>query len=239
MISGNFSLRLGDRENSSKSVVSRRNQESWQVCYIPYVYLVFRVFKMGIYAGFGYVEERDRAKKEDSEHFYVFYRQIKLTVEAALKSWCHADNMTARRLVSNYLRKQRFTILIAFVGILLFRGSFVFIRILVNDGSQNLRCALPHICLVCSLLRETRFYILIVTACCSYVVVFGMLCYEVVTFNDWLLTNNSHLFELLQDLSMDALNENEEDKDEEDKKKTRKMRKMKKRVVIYFCLNRT
>ena len=96
---------------------------------------------MGIYAGFGYVEERDRAKKEDSEHFYVFYCQIKLTVESALKSWCHADNMTARRLVSNYLRKQRFTILIAFVGILLFGGSFVFIRILVNDGSQNLRCA--------------------------------------------------------------------------------------------------
>ena len=186
--------------------------------YIPYIHLVLRVFEMKIYAGFDYVEERNRAKKEDPEHLYAYYSQIKLTLEAALMSWCHPDNMTARRLVSNYLKKQYFTILIAFVGILLFGGSFVFIRILVNDGSQNLHCALPHICLVCSLLRETRLYILIVTACCSYVVVFSMLCYQVVTFNDWLPTNNSHLFELLQDLPMDALNQNEEDEDEEEDK---------------------
>ena len=117
--------------------------------------------------------------------------------------------MTARRLVSNYLIKQYFTMLMAFVGILVFGGSFILIRILAKDSSQNLHCALPHICLICSLLRETRLYILIVTACCSYVIVFGMLCYHVVTFNDWLPANNSQLFELLQDLSMDALNENE------------------------------
>ena len=101
--------------------------------------------------------------------------------------------------------------LMAFVGILLYGGSFILIRILVKDSSQNLHWALPHICLICSLLRETRLYILSVTASCSYVIVFGMLCYgyHVVTFNDWLPANNSHLFELLQDLSMDALNENE------------------------------
>ena len=47
---------------------------------------------------------------------------------------------------------------------------------------------------------------MVAAACSSYVVVISMLCYQVVTFNNWLPTNNSHLFELLQDLSMDALN---------------------------------
>ena len=178
--------------------------------YIPYIYLLFRVFERKIYAGFSYVEERNRGKKENPEHKYAFYSQKKLTMEAALMSWCHPDNMTTRRLVSNYLKKQYFTIVIASVGVLLFGGFFISISILVNVSSQNLHCALPHICLICSLLRKTRLYILIVIACCSYGVVLGMLIYQVVTFNDRLPTNNSHLFELLQDLSMEALNENEE-----------------------------
>ena len=179
--------------------------------YIPYIHLVFRVFERKIYAGFMYVEERSRAKIQHPKHIYAFKSQIQLTVEAALMSWCHPDNMTARRLVSNYLKKQYLTMFIAFIGIFLFGGSFAFIRFFVNDSSQNLHCALPHICLICSLLGETRLNTLIVTACCSYVIVFIMLCYQVVTFNDWLPTNNSHLFELLQDLSMDALNEDESD----------------------------
>ena len=103
--------------------------------YIPYIHLVFRVFERKIYAGFNSVEERNRAEKEDPENLYAFYSQIKPTVEAALMSWCHPDNMTARRLVFNYLKKQYSTILIAFVGILLFGGSFILIRVLVNDGS--------------------------------------------------------------------------------------------------------
>ena len=180
--------------------------------YIPYIHLVFRVFERKIYAGFRYVEERNRAKIQHPKHIYAFKRQKKLTMEAALMSWCHPDNMTARRLVSNYLKKQYFTMFIAFVGILLLGASFILIRILVNNGSQNLHCALPHICLICSLSREIRLGFLIATTCCSYGVVFSILCYQVVTFNDWLPTNNSHLFELLQDLSMDALNEDESDK---------------------------
>ena len=142
--------------------------------YIPYIHLVFRVFERKIHAGFREIEERNRAEEQDPEHKYAYYSQIKPIMEAALMSWCHPDNMVVRKLVFNYLKKQFFTMLIAFVGILLFGGSFIFIRILVNNSSQNLHCALPHICLICSLLRETRLYTLIVTACCSYVIVFIM-----------------------------------------------------------------
>ena len=177
--------------------------------YIPYIHLVFRVYGIWIYAGITNVAERNRKKELDVKEQYDFYTRTKPTLEAALMSWCHPDNMTARRLVFNYLKKQYLTMFIAFVGILLFGCSFILIRILVNDSSQNLHCALPHICLICSLLRETRLYILIVTACCSYVVTFSMLCHQVVNFNKHIQTNDCHLFELLQDLSMDALNTNE------------------------------
>ena len=171
--------------------------------YIPYIHLVFR--------NYGLLQKSERiidteeiniaGKLNETE---IFAKTIP-TVEATLRSWCHPKNLTACELLSNYRRKQIFTIFVAFLGFLIFGSLLVIIRILLNDNSQNLHCALPHICLVCSLLRETRLYILIGTACLSYVIVFCMLCHQLVNFNKRIQTNDCHLFELLQDLSMDGL----------------------------------
>ena len=172
--------------------------------YVPYIHLVFRVYGLQLFEGIIDVEQQNMDEQSNETDIIS---QTKPTVEAALRSWCHPQNLSARKLVSNYRNKQVITIIIAFVGMLLFGGSFAAIQILVNSNSHNLHCALPHICLICSLLREIRLNIFVATAFCSYAVVFILLCHQVATFNKRLQTNDCHLFELLQDLSMDALNE--------------------------------
>ena len=178
--------------------------------YIPYIYLVFGVYRLQLSERIVDKEKPYNNKKELNK-IGILAKTIP-TEEATLRSWCHPDNLTARELVSNYRKKQIFTISIAFLGILIFGSVFVIFRILVNSNSQNLHCALPHMCFICSLLRETRLYILIGTACFSYVVAFCLLCHQVVNLNKRIQTNDCHLFELLQDLSMDALIEEPSEK---------------------------
>ena len=164
---------------------------------IPYIYLVLRTCGLQLFQGISPTEQLNMDKKFDEiQEFLV--TETKPTAEATLRSWCHPQNLTASRLVHNYRIKQISTIFFAISGILLFA---ICIK-LESDNSQNLHCALPNICLKCFLLQKISTNTINIIACCSYVVVLSLLCYQVATFDKKIRTNDCHLFDLLLDLSI-------------------------------------
>ena len=172
--------------------------------YIPYIYQVFRVY--GIRA-FHTSIERLHALEQQYTHESIPTERgtvTKPTSEVVLRSWCHPKNLTSKKLVCSYRKKQ-----IGTVGIVLLGFSshlYFFMQLIENVSSQSYFCALPHICLICSSNRLIQLTVLIGIVLATCLAIIFVLCYQL--FDFYKCKNQSSdccFFELFQDLSMDAL----------------------------------